>query len=306
MPTPASSFWGRFRRLSPDYHRPVVETGVRDQLARLGQASVESLRLSILASPANEDPLRLLRHGFKVYSQFDEDGILDEIFSRIGVGDRYFVEFGVGTGSENNTLYRLASGWSGVWIEGSPTSMATIQETFRGLIDAGRLLAKSAFITPANIQALFSEAGVPKEFDLLSIDIDGNDYWVWQALAKFRPRVVVIEYNASFGPSLSWSVPMVPDRSWDGTRNFGASLKALELLGRAGGYTLVGCGIAGANAFFVRTDLVGDKFAKLSNSESHYEPPRYYMTMSPGHPFGPGEVAAILAGPPKPNSDGPV
>ncbi|MCB9867901.1 MAG: hypothetical protein H6816_14850 [Phycisphaerales bacterium] len=199
------------------------------------------------------DPLRLIRCGYRVYSQNDEDGILDEIFRRIGTTSRTFVEFGVGDGMENNTLYRMLQGWRGAWIEADPKRAGQIAERFARFRHAGVLRCKNAFITAENIQKLFGELEVAEEFDLLSIDIDGNDYWVWQAIEQHLPRVVVIEYNAGFGPSAEWVMDYDPQHAWSGTRNVGASLKALELLGAEKGYRLVGCNLKGINAFCSRT-----------------------------------------------------
>jgi len=100
---------------------------------------------------------------------------------------------------------------------------------------------------------------------------------VWEGLREFRPRVVVLEYNSAIPPDVDWKVRYDSKRTWNGTQNFGASLKAFEILGRQFGYSLVGCELIGANAFFVRDDLVAGKFAEPFTSENHYEPPRYPM-----------------------------
>ena len=110
--------------------------------------------------------------------------------------------------------------------------------------------------------------------DLLSIDVDRNTYYIWRALRERRPRVVVVEYNATFPPSDEWVVAYDPAKGWNSSSYFGASLKSYELLGRELGYTLVGCGLAGTNAFFVRSDLVTDRFEPPFTAEHHYEPPQ--------------------------------
>jgi hypothetical protein len=117
----------------------------------------------------------------------------------------------------------------------------------------------TSFVTRESINRTITEAGLEGEIDFLSIDIDGNDYWIWEELQAVRPRVVVIEYNASFGPQRSVSVPYERmfrrhDKHPSGWYH-GASLKALEKLGKAKGYHLVGCDCSGVNAFFVRGDL---------------------------------------------------
>ena len=125
---------------------------------------------------------------------------------------------------------------------------------------------------------------VPNEVDLFSLDIDRNTYWIWAAVAEFKPRVVVVEYNASIPPSVDWKVDYHPNRRWNYTMYFGASLKALENLGRELGYSLVGCEISGINAFFVRSDLCCDRFEGPFDAEHHFEPPRYWLTQRVGHP----------------------
>lgn len=226
---------------------------------------------------------RMNRFGYQVYSQNDEDGIIEEIFNRIGTTNKSFVEFGAGDGMSSNTTYLLLKDWTGVWIEARPDYIERIKSQFGSLISTKKLRVEQAFITAENIEWLLNEFGVPKEFDLLSIDIDGNDYWVWRAIEKFRPRAVVIEYNALFRPRDKWVMKYNPQHVWDGSSYQGASLKSLEILGEQKGYKLVGCNFIGVNAFFVREDLVGDKFFRPFTAESQYEPPRYYLYRRSGH-----------------------
>lgn len=246
-----------------------------------------------LETPRSQEPKRLLRHGFKVYSQHDEDGITEEIFNRVGCTNRFFVEFGVGDGLENGTVYCLLKGWQGAWIDGSAICVDAIETKFKPFIESGRLKIRYSFITAENIEQLFKDLQVPSDFDLLSIDIDNNDYWVWKAIQQYRPRVVAIEYNASFKQTVSCVVPYSPTTIWNGTNYFGASLKALEELGRQKGYCLVGCNYTGVTAFFVREDLVGDHFAEPFTAENHYEAPRYFARMPNGHPPGFGPVVLM-------------
>ena len=129
------------------------------------------------------------------------------------------------------------------------------------------------FITAENINALFRKYGVPEAFDLLSIDIDGNDYWVWRAIAH-RPRVVVIEYNAHPPPQERKAIVYDPAFRWNGSDYFGASLRAMKELGDQKGYTLVHCERTGANAFFVATEALPPGFVPRS-LEALYRPPNY-------------------------------
>src|SRR5262249_38434604 len=157
----------------------------------------------------------------RVSSQNGEDGIIQEILRRVGAPTRFFVEFGVEGGNECNCA-RLAveEGWQGLFIEGHVPYFEQLRQRYRP--HAGVQCA-NAYVSSANIEQLLAAHAVPREFDLLSIDIDGNDYWVWAAVEGWRPRVVVIEYNASQGPARRWVMQENPDHRWDGTTYYGAS-----------------------------------------------------------------------------------
>lgn len=220
------------------------------------------------------DPKRLLFYGFQAFSQNDEDGIIQEIFSRIGTRSKTFVELGCGNGLENNTAYLLLSGWSGVWIDSDKHQIDSARDQFEWFIRAGRLDIYEALVDRLNVNSLVASSA--NDVDLLSIDIDGNDYWVWEALESISPRVVAIEYNPTFRPPVAVVVPYSPTFVWNNTTYYGASLKALERLAGRKGYMLVGCNITGVNAFFVRKDLVNDNFCEPLSAENHYEGPTYY------------------------------
>lgn len=226
----------------------------------------------------------LEQYGYKVYSQNDEDGIIQEIFKRIGHTNKCFVEFGVQNGLDSNGHYLLLQGWSGLWLEGDETYVEQIRNIFNPVIESGHLKCACAFITRDNINSLILEQGVKGEIDLLSIDIDGNDYYVWDAITAVEPRVVVIEYNGKFPPDCEWKMAYNEAHVWDGSDWHGASLKALELLGKKLGYQLVGTNIQVANAFFVRQDLAVGKFYIPATAEELYNPLRLDITHRNGHP----------------------
>jgi hypothetical protein len=255
--------------------------------AAMVQMNLHRFWAETLAQPRYADPKRLLLHGFKVYSQHDEDGIIQEIFRRIGASSRTFVEFGVETGVECNTAKLLIEGWRGLWIEANAQACKAIASSFAEFLKERRLTLQQSFVTAENINALVETGGLKGEIDLLSIDIDFNDYWVWKAIEAVSPRVVVIEYNAGLRPPLSLTVPYQPNRAGDGTNFFGASLEALVRLGRAKGYRIVGCNISGSNAFFVRDDLCADHFLAPATAEEHYEPPRHFFSLLFAGPHAP-------------------
>jgi hypothetical protein len=246
---------------------------------------IQALEVLKAGDERYRDPKRLLVHGAQYFSQNYEDGMIAEIFRRIGAPSRTFVEVGAGDGTENNTAALLSIGWSGWWVDGDESTCEKIGSWIDSTPNASsRLRIHHAMVSPDNIQAHFSDLGIPREVDLFYLDIDLDTYHIWKSLGDFRPRAIVVEYNAGFPPDVAWIHPYEPGRTWDGTQFFGASLKAFERLGASYGYSLVGCDITGINAFFVRNDLVGDKFATPYTAENHYEPVRYHLLHRWGHP----------------------
>ena len=246
-----------------------------------------------MATPRYADPKRLLRYGAKAYSQNDEDGILAEIFRRIGTSGRTFVEIGAGAGLENNTLALLVQGWRGLWVESDNAKAARARTNLAAYVASDQLRVENVLVTRDNVDALLHKSAPSAEPDLLSIDVDGNDYHLWQAVQSISPRVVVMEYNASWFPPMSLAVAYQERFEWKANTYFGASLKALELLAERKGYHLVGCCFAGVNAFFVRADLCGTHFSEPYTAENHYEPARYWMLRTAGHPPGIGPVEIV-------------
>ncbi len=289
-----SKWWQNITKALPARRKDIIK--LSETVRQLGQAvnrgNQELFLTELLKSQRYSDPQRLARFEHQVYSQNGEDGILAEIFRRIGVSTRYFVEIGVGDGLENNTVYLLSRGWAGIWMEGSSKSAAVIRRNLNRLIGSKKLTLIESFITRENVSSLLEQAGVPADIDLLSIDIDRNTFYIWEALADYKPRVVVVEYNAIMPPELDWKVQYRADQWYDGSLYFGASLKAFEILGGRLGYSLVGCDLCGVNAFFVRNDLTGNHFTAPFSAENHYEPPRYWLIRTAGHPRGFGEFRA--------------
>ncbi|MHB1311071.1 MAG: hypothetical protein ACYC3L_03555 [Gemmatimonadaceae bacterium] len=241
----------------------------------------------LLTDARYADPRVLAHHELRVHSQSGEDGVIAEIYRRIGPGDRTFIEFGVESGVETNTTLLLRQGWRGWWVEGSAERAARARELFAPEIAEGRLTIIEAFVTAENAVQLLADAGAPARVDLLSLDIDRNTWHLWKALGGLPARVVVAEYNASFGPTTDWVIDYDATAWWNGTVNFGSSLAAFERLGRELGYALVGCGLNGSNAFFVTAPLADDRFAGPFTSARHWEPPRYFLDSRGGHPTGP-------------------
>lgn len=227
---------------------------------------------------------RLNRFEYQVFSQYGEDGIINEIFRRLQVYNGFFVEFGVENGLECNTTNLLLKNWRGLWIEGSDTFYNAVQKIFSKDIGCQRLKVSNNYVTPDNIELILKESYVPEDFDLLSIDIDFNDYYVWDAIVSYRPKVVVIEYNATFRPDTEYVVKYKDNgNGGDFSSHFGASLYSYELLGQKKGYSLVACSFSGVNAFFIRNDLLNDNFEFPYTAANHYEPCRYFLYTKHGH-----------------------
>jgi len=217
-------------------------------------------------------PVRLQDYEFQVYSQWGEDGILQRLTEVVPVSRKLFVEFGVEDYSEANTRFLLAnSGWAGLVIDGSPENVQRIVSD--PLYWRQNLKAVPAFVTRENINDLLRQNGLSGEIGLLSVDIDGNDYWVWEAIEAVRPAIVIAEYNWRFGAERRVTVPYDPafvrGRAHYSMVYYGASLAALEALGTRKGFDLVGCSSSGNNAFFVRRDLRPAALPTLSAREAY-------------------------------------
>jgi len=235
-----------------------LEARAQDALVLLGQLQVQRIRALPFPPPAGE-PVRerLWPCEFKAFSQGGEDGILQYLIHNLPIRHRTFIEFGVEDYRESNTRFLLIhDDWQGFVMDGSERHIAAIRRD--DLSWRHDLQARAAFVTRESIDALLAGAGFDPDVGLLSIDIDGNDYWVWEAITCIRPRLVVCEYNGLFGLD-PVSIPYDPafrrTAAHHSNLYFGASVTALGQLAAAKGYVFVGANRAGCNAFFVRADL---------------------------------------------------
>jgi hypothetical protein len=225
--------------------------------------ALDELRLAIgalearLARSAEHDDIR--RAEFRVFSQWGEDGILQYLVGKIPIPRPVFVEIGVEDYRESNTRFLLChDGWGGVIVDAGDAHARFLRE--RGLDWKHDITAVTSFVTRENIDSLVREAGISGDIGLLSIDIDGNDYWILDAIQCVSPRILVVEYNSHFGPEHAITIPYRAEfrRSAAHFSNlyFGASLSALSDLALRKGYAFVGSNSAGNNAFFVRRDVL--------------------------------------------------
>jgi len=209
--------------------------------------------------PDLTDRRSLRDYEFKVYSQWGEDGIIQFLIHSIEIERKIFVEFGVQDYKESNTRFLLQHDhWSGLVIDSSEEDIRKIKQD--PIYFWNNLLAARAFIDRENINSLVVEHGINGDIGLLSIDIDGNDYWIWEAITRISPRIVICEYDSRLGHERAVTTPY--DKTFDRRSAHysflygGASIAALHRLGRKKGYSLVGSNSAGVNLFFVRDDLL--------------------------------------------------
>jgi hypothetical protein len=213
----------------------------------------------------------LADYEFKVFSQWGEDGIIQYLTRAIEIKHKTFIEFGVESFMEANCRFLLMKdNWSGYVIDGSTSNIAMLKDSYfywKYQIDA-----VGAFITKDNINNLLAESGFDEDVGILSIDIDGNDYFILEAIDVVRPRILICEYNAVFG-ARKISVPYDPDFFWTAKHYsnlyWGASLSALALMAHRKGYSLVGTNSSACNAFFVRDDLLNEKVQVLTAEQAY-------------------------------------
>ena len=198
---------------------------------------------------------------FQVFSQFGEDGIIQFLVQRVPIENETFVEFGIGDYRESNTRFLLVhDNWRGLVMDSGEAMHEFLRSS--GLAWRHDIDARTTFIDRDNINDLIGSAGIEGDIGLLSIDLDGNDYWVLAAIDVVAPRILVTEYNSLFGAEAAVTVPYDPgfvrgEKHWSWLY-WGASLAALTKLATQKGYALVGGNRAGNNAFFVRRDVLGE------------------------------------------------
>ena len=198
---------------------------------------------------------------FKVYSQFGDDGIIQYLVNNVEVESRTFVEFGVENYTESNTRFLLVNdNWRGLVIDGDEANVRYIKGD--DIYWRHDLTAVHSFVDKSNINEIIAANGFSGPLGILSIDIDGNDYWLWEAITVAEPAIVIVEYNSVFGPERAVTIPYDPAfrRTAAHPSNLyaGCSLKALCLLAGQKGYAFVGSNSSGNNAYFVREDKVGN------------------------------------------------
>jgi len=241
-------------------------TGMQEQVTKMREEVTETkmlmVRVLIALIKAERIGRSIHEAEFKVSSQFGEDGILQYLIHHVGIPEdqRIFVEFGAENYEEANTRFLLTNNnWRGLVMDASPENMLHVRTSpYYWRYD---LTAVAALITRENINDLLIAHGFSGNLGLLSIDLDGNDYWVWKNIRVIDPILVVVEFNSVFGIQHAVTIPYDPDfhrtRAHYSNLYYGCSLRALCLLAEQKGYMFVGCNSGGNNAFFVRKDKIG-------------------------------------------------
>jgi hypothetical protein len=260
---------GKFRGRPAEAQGQVLGQGAATQ-AMISDYSERSLvlsgRLTASALTRQRSISDLSEVEFRVYSQWGEDGIIEWLVSRVQLPNTRFVEFGVGNFYEANCRFLLLNrNWKGLVMDSSTDYMRSLRsEAIYWKYD---LTAVPAFISAENINELIAGNGFAGPLGILSIDIDGNDYWIWNAVTAVDPAIVICEYNPIFGDTRAVSIPYDPTFArFSGHYSglyFGCSIPALRYLAGRRGYTFVGTNSNGINAFFVRNDLAAPVAALL-------------------------------------------
>lgn len=211
---------------------------------------------------------------FQVFSQFGDDGIIQHLVSKLSSIPKTFIEFGVENYQESNTRFLLVNNnWSGLVMDGSKKNIDYIIRD--RIYWRNDLHARCAFITKSNINRLFEEEGFTGPVGILSIDIDGNDYWIWKEISIVHPSVVIVEYNSVFGSDRAITVPYQEDfyrmKAHSSGLYWGVSLPALVDVAHEKGYIFIGCNSAGNNAYFIEKNTAKGKFKELSIKKGYVE-----------------------------------
>lgn len=267
-----------------------LESGLEQLRHAVGR--IEARQSAAIASPRPGD------HEFQVYSQWGEDGIIDHLVRHVAVPRQFFVEFGVESYREANTRFLLTQGgWSGLILDSDAAAVAAIRHD--PICWRHHLEVVEAFVRRDNINDLLTQHGAAGPVGLLSIDVDGNDYWIWEAITATQPALVIVEYNALFGPERAVTVPYDPEfrretAHWSQIY-VGASLRALVGLGRRKGYAFVGTNRAGNNAFFVERKRLPSSWREISVEEG-FTPAQFREARNERGELGyyPAEEAAKL------------
>jgi hypothetical protein len=269
-------------QLEPLATLPLELEKLRLQIGRAEAARVRALPVDAPLADAE----------FQVFSQFGEDGIIQHLVSKVPIDNDVFVEFGVEDYTESNTRFLLVNdNWRGLVLDGSDAHQRWLESHPTGW--RHEIQAVTAFIDRDNINGLIGGAGITGDIGILSIDLDGNDVWILEAIDLVSPRILILEYNATFGPEAAVTVPYDPafvrGEKHSSNLYWGASLAALTRTARDKGFSLVGSNVAGNNAFYVRDDVIGQ--LPVLDAADAWRPSRFRESRGPA-----GELTYVSDG----------
>ena len=242
----------------------------------LSKLYVEEIHKRIREKKVNQYALS----GFKVYSQNEEDGIIEEIFNDIGTTNKIFCEIGIGDCVENNTHYLLLKDWEGIWIDARSKYINNLKRRINPNQKILNLEIKK--IDKNNINDIVKETNIiknikNKEIDFFSIDIDSYDIDCVKSLKVINPRLICIEYNSKFKENIKLDIKKIEDFTWKFDDYMGSSLKSINDIMIKKDYSLIATNITGSNAFFVRNDLVNKCKTYGQNLKELYSPPNFEL-----------------------------
>jgi len=214
----------------------------------------------------------------RIFSQNGEDGVTMKLVELIYNGNndnKFYVEFGVQDGIECNTrILRESYNWKGLQMDGTNEN--------------NNFNLRKEFITKNNVVELFKKYNVPQNINLLSVDIDFNDFYCLKEILKnYMCDIIICEYNSTHSVDEDKIVIYEENGKWDGTNYFGASLLSFDKLAKKYNYSLIYCDKMGVNCFLIHNDLIKDKniqFKNLGDISNIYKPPKYSFGPNGGHP----------------------
>lgn len=263
------------RKLKKNFFASLIGE-LHEKLVNLSSNEINDLKILIakqlIQNQKNID--QLADAEFKVFSQWGDDGIIQYLINNVKINEKTFIEFGVENFKESNTRFLLINNnWTGLVMDGSKKNINFIKKD--EIYWKYSINAKRVFITAENVNEVITSEGFEGQIGLLHIDIDGMDYWIWNALNVIEPQIVIIEYNSVFGNERPITVPyqsnFIREKSHHSFLYFGASLPALCYLAEKKGYTFVGSNSNGNNAYFVKSEFMNSKIRKVSVKEGYIE-----------------------------------
>tara|TARA_Y100000389_G_C17450632_1_gene514542 strand:- start:24 stop:956 length:933 start_codon:yes stop_codon:yes gene_type:complete len=251
--------------------------GINNLTQELTEVKMQNAKILINQIKRMKKPTNLSEIEFKIFSQFGDDGIIQYIINNLNIEkkNKTFIEFGVENYQESNTRFLLMNdNWDGLIMDGSKKNIEYVKN--QPHYWQHKILALSEFINIKNINNLIKDNGFSGEIGLLSIDLDGNDYWIWKEISTIKPIIIIAEYNGIFGNEFPLSIPydenFIRSKTHYSNLYWGCSLRALDHIAKKKGYSFFGCNSSGNNAYFIRDDYLSGNISKISIDAGYVAP----------------------------------